>query len=320
MFGRCAELARGGSASRSRARWCRHGLLLAVTVACAPSDPRDDQGAGHFAVSVTDDTGVSVALSAPARRIVALVPSATDILVALGAVDRLVGRTNYDTAPEVADLPSVGGGLDPSLETLVALRPDLVVAWAEAGPSTLRSQLAPLGIVVFGLRSQDTSDVFAAIQRLGVLAGREASADALAARIRDDLRAIHASVAHLPTPSVVYLVEHDPPMVAGPATFVAQVIGVAGGRSAFPEVTSLWPQVSLEEIVRRQPEVIVVPALESFTGLRERMRVAPGWRELRAVREGRVVAIPPELVGRPGPQIVAAARVLRDRLHAGGGT
>ncbi len=267
------------------------------------------------AVSVEDDAGHLVVLPHPARRVVSLVPSATDVLVALGAGDRIVGRTDYDTAPEVADRPSVGGGLDPSLETLVAVEPDLVIAWAEAGPSSLRGQLEPLGIGVFGLRSQDTTDVFGAIRSLSHLVARDSAGGVLASRIRRELAAIRASTVGRPIPSVVYLVEVDPPLVAGPATFVAQIMGIAGARTAFPDLPGLWPQISLEELVRRQPDVLVLPELASLTPFVARMRNAPGWRELRAVQNGSVVQIPPELMSRPGPQIVTAARVLRDRLH-----
>jgi iron complex transport system substrate-binding protein len=273
-------------------------------------------------VSAVDDTGVRVTLTTPATRLVSLVPSATDLLIALGAVDRIVGRTDYDTAPEVGNLPSVGGGLDPSLEVLVAQEPSLVIAWAEAGPSSLRSQLAPVGIAVFGLRTQDTSDTFRAIIRVGHLVGRDAAAFELASRLRGELAAIRASVADRPHPSVVYLVENDPPMIAGPGTFITQIIGVAGGRTAFPDVAALWPQVSLEEIVNRQPDVLILPELASLSSFVERMTDAAGWRELPAVRNRRVVLMPPELMSRPGPRIAEAARMLRDRLHpasTGGG-
>ena len=276
-----------------------------------------DRGAeAPQAITTVDDTGREIILTAPAQRVVSLVPSGTDILMALGASHALVGRTDYDTASEIADLPSVGGGLDPSLERLVALNPDFVIAWAEAGPTSLRSQLEPLGVTVFGLRSQDTADVFRSIQRLGHVVGRDSAARHLAQHVRDVLSSVHASVADRRSPSVLYLVEHDPPMIAGPTTFVGQVIGIAGGTHAFPDVAALWPQVSLEEIVRRQPDVIVLPSLVSLQPFIDRLRQTPGWRDLRAVRTGRVVQIPPELLSRPGPQLAEAARLLRDRLHA----
>jgi iron complex transport system substrate-binding protein len=291
--------------------------LLVVVAACGVGEPSPGG-----AIIVHDDADLRVELARPARRVVSLVPSGTDVVVALGAANRVVGRTDYDTAPEVAAVPSLGGGLDPSLEVLVALRPELVIAWAEAGPSALRGQLEPLGIAVYGLRTQDTAGVFRDIERLGRLVGCDSAALALAVRLRGELAAVRASVAGRPRPTVVYLVEHDPPLIAGRGTFISEIIGVAGGETAFPDVAALWPQISLEELVRRQPDVLVFPGLEGLEPVVERLRQAPGWRELRAVREGRVVRVPAELLGRPGPQLGAAARALRDLLHpgaAGGG-
>ena len=290
-------------------------LLMVMVAGCGHAEPSRGMETADVVLSVVDDTDQLVELARPASRVVSLVPSGTDIMLALDAVDRVVGRTNYDTSPEVAHIPSVGGGLDPSMETLVALDPDLVIAWAEAGPSSLRMQLEPLGIAVYGLRSQDTADVFRSIARLGHLVGRDSAGQMLAGRIRDALAEVQASVRDRPTPSVLYLVEHDPPRVAGPDTFISQIIGVAGGRMVFPDLTAHWPQVSLEEIVRRQPDVLMLPRLEALGSFVDRLGTAPGWRELSAVRQQRVFQIPPELMSRPGPQIAEAARQLRDRLH-----
>lgn len=293
-------------------------LLLAGAAACggrdaaadaAPAEPSDSAAA----VSVTDDAGRTVALPRPARRIVALLPAVTETLFAMGAGDRMVGRTDYDTDAYAADLPSVGGGLDPSLEALAALRPDLVIAWETAGGATLRHRLERLGIPVFAVRTQDTADVYANLERLGRLIAHERGADSVARAMRWGVDAVRASVAGLPRPTVLYVVGTDPPMTAGPATFVAELIGVAGGRSVFPEVRQEWPQLSLEEIVRRQPEVVIVPV--SAGAEPPRLARLPGWGELRAVREGRVVTVDGDLLNRPGPRLDAAARALRAAIH-----
>lgn len=296
-----------------RAGWLLVGVGVSLT-GCRGGSPPDERAAAEVAVAAADDTGAMVELDRPARRVVSLVPSGTEILFALGAGDRVVGRTDYDRGAEVLALPSVGGGLDPSLERLAILEPDLVITWAEAGQSSLRAQLEPLGIAVFGLRSQDTSDIYRAIARVGHLVGRDSAAAALASRIRDELDAVRASVAGRTRPRVAYLVEHDPPMIAGTGTFITQLIAVAGGDPAFPDVTSLWPQVSLEELVRRQPDVLLVPDLESLGPVIARLPATAGWREMRAVREGRVERVPADLLSRPGPRIGEAARAVRDRL------
>lgn len=267
------------------------------------------------AVSVTDDAGREIRLAHPARRIVSLVPSATETLFALGAGDRVVGRTDYDQGPEAKAIPSVGGGLDPSLEALLALRPELVVGWEEGKDPALRQRLAEQGIAVFAVAIRDTADVFRNVERLGALVGRGTAADSLNRAIRSGLAEVRASVAGRERPSVFYVVWNDPPMTAGPETFIAQLIGVAGGRTVFPDVEQDWPTVALEEIVRRQPDIVVVPVGEMRAHSAARLREAAGWRSLRAVRDGRVVEVPTDLMNRPGPHLAEAARAMRDVLH-----
>ena len=306
----------------------RHLMLaLAGSVALAACDaaPRTADATGAAAqgraartspaVRAVDDGGHEVRLAAPARRVVSLVPSGTDIIVALGAVDRLVGRTRYDTGAEVASVPSVGGGLDPSVEALVALRPDLVLLWEGEQRSPLRGQLEAAGIATFGLRTTDTTDVYTALARLGALLGRAAEAERLAAQARAELEAVRRSVAGRTPRRVLYVVGISPPMTAGPQTFVGQLLTLAGGRSVFDDVAQPWPTVAVEEIVRRAPEVVILPIGEESADPAATLRSAAGWRELAAVREGRLVTVPAELMNRPGPHMGRAARLLRDALQ-----
>jgi iron complex transport system substrate-binding protein len=302
--------------------WCWRAAAAALLLLAA-CDARGDDGAeageqpapDSVAVHAVDDEGREVRLARPARRVVSLVPSATDIAVAVGAAGQLAARTRYDVRPELAHLPSVGGGIDPSLETLVATRPDLVVLWAQEQRSALRAQLEEAGIATFALRTTDTTDVFAAIARLGHLLGRDGPALRVAATVRGELDAVRRSVAGRPTRTVFYVVGSAPPMTAGPQTFVGQLVGVAGGRTAFPDVAQPWPTVAIEEIVRRQPDVVILPVSDAPTTSVAALRDAAGWRELRAVREGRVVTVPADVFGRPGPRMGEAARLLRDALH-----
>jgi iron complex transport system substrate-binding protein len=287
-------------------------LLAALAAACtAPPAPE----AGGDAVAAVDHAGETVRLDRPARRIVSLVPSVTEALVAIGAGDRLVARTDYDTAPGVEALPSLGGGLDPSLEALVALRPDLVIGWDAAGASPLRPRLAALGIPFFRVVLTDTADVYRTLASIGTLAGREAAADSVADAVRAEIEAVRASVAGLPPRTVFFLVSDDPPMTAGPGTFLVQLIEAAGGRSIFADHPADWPQVSLEEVVRRDPEVVLVP---TWNGGGDRVRTLSrrgGWREVAAFREGRARAVPADDVNRPGPGMGRTARILRDAIH-----
>jgi iron complex transport system substrate-binding protein len=292
---------------------------IAALVACSPGDRpaagRDGRATTDSAVSVVDATGRTLRLPRPPRRVVSLVPSATDIIVGLGATAQLVGRTRYDTDRAVAHLPSVGGGLDPSLETLLSLRPDVVIVWGTDGPAATRSMLEQAGVATFAARSEDTTDVFTTTARLGHLLGLDSTAVRLSERMRAELAAVRRSVAGRPSPTVFYVVATTPPTTAGPATFIGQLVEVAGGRLLFSDVAQLWPTVAIEEIVRRQPDVVVLPRGEDALGSPDALRGIAGWRELRAVREGRVVTVPAELMNRPGPRIGEAAALLRDALH-----
>lgn len=290
-------------------------VVAIVALLCAAARAANAQAKPAAAIELTDAAGHVVRLAKPARRVISLIPSATETLIALGATPQIVGRTRYDVAPEVAKLPSVGGGLDPSVETIVSLHPDLVIAWESDKRQQIRQQLIAAGIAVFVLRTQDTTDIFRGMANLGRLTGRDSAARAVATSVRGELEVVRRRVAGLSTPTVFYVVYSDPPMTAGPATFIGQLLDLAGGRSIFADLRQNWPTVAMEEIVRRDPDVVIVPVGEFKTNTIDRFRGLAGWRELRAVREGRVVTVPADLSSRPGPGIGEAARVLSAAIH-----
>jgi ABC-type Fe3+-hydroxamate transport system substrate-binding protein len=279
---------------------------------CGDDAPRTRPSAG---VEAVDAGGRTVILPRPAARVISLVPSATDLLVAAGARGRLVGRTENDDAPQVAQLPSVGG-MEPSLERIVSLRPDLVVVFHASASPRLRERIEAQGIPTFAMGTRDTAQTFAGLAALGRLTGGEAGAGALAVRMRRELAAASVPAAR-DTPSVFLVVNLDPPMTAGPGTFMVQVARAAGARTAFPELREDWATVSMEEVVRRQPDWLVVTT--GAEGTREQrlasLRALPGWRELRAVREGRVTAVPARLLSRPGPGMGEAAARISRTIH-----
>jgi iron complex transport system substrate-binding protein len=264
---------------------------------------------------VVDDAGDTLELAAPAGRIVSLVPSVTDAILSLGAADRLVARTRYDLDPALAGLPSLGGGLDPSIEGVVALRPDLVIAWNARDDRVLVPRLRAAGIAVYVAEIQDTTAVFATLERIGVLVGAANRADSVANALRDTFAAVAADVPAGPRPSALYLIADDPPRTAGPGTFIGQAIEIAGAVPAFPEISEDWPTVALEAVMARSPDVIVLPVGADLPA-RDALARRPGWRDLPAVREGRIVEIEADLLARPGPDLGHAARVLREGLAA----
>lgn len=289
-------------------------LHLALLPSCAEPAHEPESGAVG-PVAAVDDLGRRVELAGPADRLVALLPAATEAIFALGAGDRVVGRTRYDEGVHLAHLPSVGGGLDPNLEALVALRPDLVVAWESPTGSKVRVQLESMGIAVFAAATRDTLAIFRMIEGLGTLTGHRAGADSLARSIRAELESVRASVPPGPRPTVLYVIGTDPVFVAGTENFISELIEVAGGHPVqiSADRRGVSPQVSLEALVRLQPDVLIVPGGDDPAASLERLRQAPGWRELDALREGRAVAIPRGVV-LPGPGIGGIARLFREIL------
>ena len=194
----------------------------------------------------------------PARRIISLVPSVTESIVALGATQRLIARTDYDTQPELAGLPSIGGGTTPNLEAMADLEPDLVITWAKLTPAAVNDRLGQLGIRTYNRDIRTIADIMGVIDDMGDALGIPGRADSLTGAIQEELDEVRRSVSALPRPSVFVLLWDDPPMTTGPGTFVHEAVEIAGGLNVFADAREPWPQVSLEELVVRDPDIIVV--------------------------------------------------------------
>ena len=312
MLSRIGRRASEGAVRQGRVRAL--GGLVLLLAACAPADePPNTQTSNGAPYEAVDDAGRVVSLSAPARRIISLIPATTETVMAIGGAESLIARTDYDDGG-LAHLPSVGGGLTPSIELLASLQPDLVIAWEEAGAARVRSRLEALGIPVFAAQTRDTADIYANIQRFGRLMGLRSRADSLAASIRRDLESVASSVADRRSPRVVYMIGLDPPMIAGPSVFIGEVLGVAGGENVFADIRAPSPQMSLEEILARAPDIVLIPASGVAATPLERLQKEPGWRELMASGKTRFEALPPNILHRPGPSIVRSAWVLRNAL------
>lgn len=265
--------------------------------------------------TVRDDAGRTVTLPRPARRVVSLIPAQTEVVMRLAGAGVLVARTAWDLDPALAHLPSTENALSPSVEWIAALRPDLVLAWPDEASRTVIARLESIGIPVYASSVESLADVDTMIARLGVLLGRERAADSLRAAVHAQLDAVRARVAGRPRPRVLYAVSIDPPMSVSDGTYLGELLAVAGGANLFADLNTLWPQVSLEEIVRRGPEVIVRPSESAVEDVLAGLRRRAGWRELPAVRAGRVHAVDVNLLNRPGARIGEAAEVLARAIH-----
>lgn len=281
-------------------------LLAGMAAACGAPDTGDAGATGGStpdttgAVVVTDATGRRIRLPAPADRVVSLVPSATLTLDALGARDVLVGRTDFDTVSWAADVPSVGGGLEPSLETLVALEPDLVIRFAgEQDPET-PARLDELGVAHAAIRPDGIEDILASVRIVGELVGRASAARELTSALRTRIDSVGAAWAGAPSPRVAYILGGTPPWVAGPGTYIDQLIEVAGGINVFHDLGSLYASVSPEELVARDIDVILT---HGTPHLPDRLR-------------GRVPVVEvSDVLELPGPGVARAAAEVADLIH-----
>jgi iron complex transport system substrate-binding protein len=258
--------------------------------------------------------GAQVEPAAPARRIVSLAPSATEILFALGAGDRLVGVCSFCDHPAgVAAVPRVGTFTSPSIEAIVAARPDLVIA--ARGPATVGAVAAVgrLGVPVLLVEDTTLDAVWTAITEIGRRTGREDAAGTLASELRGRLDRVRARLADAAPRRVLVVVGQTPLIVAGVGTFVDDLIHVAGGVNVAADTGQPWPRLSIETVLARAPEVIIDSALDheegADRGLWDRFPTLP------AVRDNRVHAYRSFAALRGGPRLADAAEEFARLIH-----
>mgnify|MGYP001822463317 CR=1 FL=1 len=289
-------------------------VVAAVTAGCgdrggeapAPGElagtaDSSDPGASPGPTIWVDAAGDTLELDASPERIVALVPSVTRVISELGEAARLVGRTRYDTATALAELPSVGAGMGPDYEALLALRADLVVYFVGASDPETPAQLERLGLRRFGVRPDNLDDVVGLYGTFGGMLGQPERGEALVASLEATLdsvaRAVASSDASL---GVAYLIDGDPPWAAGPATYIGQLVELAGGTLLPTDLPPLYAPISPESLVRAEIDVILLS----------------GGSDIDArLAEGRRIERVPNWVEVPGPEVRDAAWVIAEALH-----
>ena len=265
--------------------------------------------------SVTDPTGRRVMIETPPRRIVSLVPSVTELLFAIGAQDLLVGVTDFcDYPPAARQKPSVGGMLAPGLETLVQLKPDLVVATSAGNREETFTQVEQLRIPVYVVNPTRMADVLDLIARLGALTGRESAAARLAASLEARVDAVAARVKTLPRPRVLYVLWPDPLIVPGRGGLVSELLALAGGDSVTADAVQPYPRFSLEAAIARAPEVIILASHGSGRGGVAR-EMWERFTSLPAIKNGRLYTADGNLLHRYGPRIVDGLEQLARFIH-----
>ena len=247
-------------------RWSVNWLLLATLVGCdvfsGQQDParaeQPEPSRASYPFQLVDAAGARHTFDTAPHRIVSLVPSATEALLAMALADRLVGRTDFDRMPELTGLPSVGGGLQPNLEILVSLDLDLVIRFAGDSDLATAERLTELGIPHFAVQPDGIEDVLTIIRDLGRITGASDAADEMLREIRDALDDVARRVAELPEPRVAYILGGDPPWVAGSGTYIDELMAVAGGNNVFDDLGPLYAPVSMEALLDRNLDLILL--------------------------------------------------------------
>jgi iron complex transport system substrate-binding protein len=265
---------------------------------------------------VQDDEGRRITLAAPAARIVSLSPGATALLFAAGAGGRVVGTAGFSVEPAAAArIPRIGDAHGFALERILALRPDVVIAWTSGTPPAELEQLERAGILVYHHRLNRLDELPAAIERFGRLADTGPQADAAAQALRARINALRARHAQAPPRTMLVQLWDQPVFTVGGGQLISDIIAACGYRNAFAELATAAPVVSVEAVIARDPEAILAVSDSPASGAAwlARWRALP---TLRAVRFGQLALFADPRLSRMGPEVVGAAEALCQQLDA----
>ncbi|HEY3097983.1 MAG TPA: cobalamin-binding protein [Methylomirabilota bacterium] len=286
----------------------RAAAVLAIVVLTSPAQ----------ALVVRDMLGRDVVLAAPPARIVSLVPSVTETAFALGGDARLVGVSDFcDWPPAARAKPRVGGMINPSLEAIVALKPDLVVGTDEGNREETFVQLQRLGIPVYVVHARRLAEMYELVTRVGELTGRTDAVAPLVAGIQRRIEAVRERVSGRPAPRVLYVLWPDPLLVPGRDSHLTEMIELAGGHSITAAEPVSYVRFSIEAAVARAPEVIVLA--DHSSGASTAGRAAPEkWQTLTsvpAIRAGRLYSVDLSILHRYGPRVPEGLEILARMIH-----
>ena len=263
------------------------------------------------AISAVDDAGDTVRLSTPAHRVVSLIPAATELLFAIGAGAAVVGRTSYcDYPPAAKSVPNLGEGIKPSIEAVLARKPDLVVLYNSGQNAAVAGRLTQLGIPTIRINTDALRDVPRIGRMLGRLTGHTVEADSLTTVFDTALASAtqSPSIGHRPT--VLLLVWEQPPMTIGRGSFLSELVERAGARNLFADVTTSSGVVSIEAVAARNPDLIFTSTEGPST-----FASRPEWRAVAAVRRRRFLRVTGSEFERPSPRSPAAIRELAGKIR-----
>lgn len=281
----------------------RYLIVLAIFI-IAPSS--------LFAKTFTDDLGRRIELSQPPQRIVSLAPSITEILFYLGLGDRVAGVTDFCDYPEEArKKPSIGWIINPNVEKIILLKPDLVFVTAEGNRPDIVETLERVHIRVYVFNPHRIEDIMKEILSIGEIGGQEAQATKKVNGLMRRIEAVRKKAEGSQRVKVLYLVSIDPMISVGPGSFIHDMIGISGGENVASRAAARYPRIEMEEIVHRDPEVIIAPSeiIETVRSWKGR------WSGISAVKNSRIYPIDINIISRPGPRIVEGLERIYGEIH-----
>jgi iron complex transport system substrate-binding protein len=261
----------------------------------------------HAAIAVRDDTGRRVSVAKPAQRIISLAPHVTELLFAAGAGALIVGTPEYSDYPKAAKrIPRIGNASGLDLERIVALRPDLIVAWQSGNPSWVLERILQSKMTIFLSEPRKIEDIASNLERLGLLTGNAEVARRASRHFLERYHGLQSRYAQRPPVTVFYQVWSDPLMTINGAHLISSVIRLCGGVNVFADLPILVPRIGIEAVLQAQPQVIVAAGAKDSQAL-------AGWRkwpQLQAVRKGNLFLIPYDEIARHTPRVLDGAERL----------
>jgi ABC-type Fe3+-hydroxamate transport system substrate-binding protein len=262
---------------------------------------------------VTDETGRTVTVPDHPHRVVCLVPSVTDTVFALGSGDDVVAVSDYTTHPrEATKKPSIGGLVKPSIETILSFHPDLVLGTSIPGATETAAQLQNVGVPVYLVDPHGLSGILRSIDSVGEALNRAPQATALNASLRKRIEAVKARAAGKPELRVLVPVWYDPIITVGKNAFISQIVETAGARSITDDLLTDWPEVSMETVVTRAPEALLLIRGGKITI--EMLRNRPGWSSLPAIQASKIFYVDTG-IQEPSPVAIDALEELAKEFH-----
>jgi iron complex transport system substrate-binding protein len=262
-----------------------------------------------------DDLGRKIYLAQVPKRLVSLAPSITETLYAIGLADRVVGVTEFcDYPPEARQKPKVGYS-NPNLETIVALQPDLVLAPRDFIRPDVLGKLEQLKIPTFVVEAKTVEDIASQIQLIGRMLDRSEVANPIAMELRRRLTELKRRTEMLARPRVLYVLNSQPLITVGPGSFIHQLIEIAGGANVAAGAASPYPRLSIEAVLKEDPQLIIFPVGASEGIPQGEQELWRRWKTITAVKTDSFHHIASDLLNRPGPRIVFGLEKLAEIIH-----